>query len=277
MPVFDRNSEKPEPLAGPNGEEGPPPDYYLESLETEDQRRARLLANAIFLVRLLGRLMSLAALILLWSYPPGWLWWAVAAVLVLEWWSARTVVRAESYNYPPPAIIFRRRAALVLTLACFLTAGIGLAVGLTRSDTGEDLPAQFHQDRDLFVRSLLDLNEARGLYLKFTLSGSRAGGPPDQGLEARAASLARTGLEAGDRVSDGFLDYVDPDLKTRFRENLLEGFRTWSEGARTGNMQATFDGHLLLGRWDAWWTVNKISLARRLKALELIKGSDSGS
>ena len=129
-------------------------------------------------------------------------------------------------------------------------------------------PKQYVDDRENFTQSGIFLNRAWDLTK-----------PPDEtdmpfkmpeGQEKDMLSLIEKAILLSKKVDDGYLDYLHPELRIRYRNNLIKGSELYLIGQKeeksgpTGiGVQKHVTGIELLGEWSDWWTLNGRTIEKR--------------
>jgi hypothetical protein len=72
--------------------------------------------------------------------------------------------------------------------------------------------------------------------------------------------LIRSGVVSAEKVSDTFLKSAHSDLRPQFRNNLVDGWKTYLNGLETKNPTEQVDGIEHLLRWDEYKQANATRL-----------------
>ena len=136
---------------------------------------------------------------------------------------------------------------LLLVLLCVALVGCAKTTGI---------PAHFTNDKENFKESILALNKARELSQPPKGKETSAFDIPDN-VEKEIFSLTEKGVALSKNVSDEFLDYLYPNLKTMYRGKLIEGSTLWYMGAHDSYSQEGIANQLksakLINEWVNWW------------------------
>lgn len=106
------------------------------------------------------------------------------------------------------------------------------------------LPAQYASDRDQLDAAMKAFYDANKLDQE-NLAGSDSA-KVDPAKEAKLQVLIETGLEHGRKVSDDFLEYLDPELPQRYHAQLIHGHELLLQGRQTDNIAMQAAGIELL-------------------------------
>ena len=117
--------------------------------------------------------------------------------------------------------------------------------------SSSDVPSQFKDDRQHLNEAFAAFYEASELS---QVPKGMSGYTPPPGVDEKIDNLLEKGLREGDSVSDDFLNWLDPEMKRHFREELMKGERLYAEGRKESNVQKQSLGSELIGRWygDFW-------------------------
>jgi hypothetical protein len=122
---------------------------------------------------------------------------------------------------------------------------IGLATALTACSHSA---ADFSTDRDRLTRAFTEFQAAAAL---------PAG---DSALVAHA----RAGFAAGDSVGDAFLDWLDPAMRTAFRDQYMAGQHLHFAGLMRRDSSELHRGDQLLAQWrQGFWRAKGDAVYRR--------------
>jgi len=130
------------------------------------------------------------------------------------------------------------------------------------------LPQQYLEDRETFGRVNQLFNDAMGMTQAPDNSGKPFDIPKDQ--ETQIISKLEDGINLSKQIDDGFLDYLNPDLKNNFKNKYIKGNQLFYEGLRgdTSNENSTgvknqIEGNRLIGEWLKWWNINKNTIINK--------------
>ncbi len=117
--------------------------------------------------------------------------------------------------------------------------------------SSSDVPSQFKEDRQHLTEAFAAFYEASELS---QVPKGMSGYTPPPGVDEKIDNLLEKGLREGDSVSDDFLNWLHPEMKRHFREELMKGERLYAEGRKESNVQKQSLGSELIGRWygDFW-------------------------
>ena len=117
--------------------------------------------------------------------------------------------------------------------------------------SSSDVPSQFKEDRQHLTEAFAAFYEASELS---QVPKGMSGYTPPPGVDEKIDNLLEKGLREGDSVSDDFLNWLHPEMKRHFREELMKGERLNAEGRKESNVQKQSLGSELIGRWygDFW-------------------------
>ena len=127
------------------------------------------------------------------------------------------------------------------------------------------IPPYYSKDRKNFVDSVIALNKARDL------SQPPQGNKEDafsiaENKEKEMFSLNERGISISKNISDAFLDYLHPDLKTMYRDKLIKGTELWYEGTKDSyspqGVNKQVQGDKLIIEWINWWEGHKESIGK---------------
>jgi hypothetical protein len=131
------------------------------------------------------------------------------------------------------------------------------------------LPEQFIDDRTNFIQSVTLLREAGDL-TQPPNGNSNEGFVIPKEQEQKIYSKIEEGLALSKKVDDVFLDYLNPDLKSYYRNKLILGNETYYEGIKLNNsgntmlgVQKQIDGNNLIMEWYDWWAIHNEDLANK--------------
>jgi hypothetical protein len=128
---------------------------------------------------------------------------------------------------------------------------------------GCGLPEKFTADRENFSAALDSFIEASNQL-------NNAAGP--SGTAQMTASLSSSmlssidaGLTSADAVSDEFLDWLHPEMKTQFRDNLVAGQRALASAIRANDPGQMSGAQQRLEAWMQYWNENGEKLNQKAK------------
>ncbi len=123
------------------------------------------------------------------------------------------------------------------------------------------LPTTFLDDRHRLSEAFAAFDTANKL-TQPAPGQSSFKGTPERFLQILQA--LRHGLEAGDAVSNDFLDWLHPQMRTAFREQYLAGNRLYLEGLVQHDVVKQLRGSDLVQQWySGFWSVNSKPIADR--------------
>ena len=82
--------------------------------------------------------------------------------------------------------------------------------------------------------------------------------------EKRMIALIEKGLSLSKKVTDHFLDWVHPQLKSQYRDNLIKGTQTYYDGLKAKDPKKQADGIQLQVKWIEWWEANATAVDNKL-------------
>lgn len=82
--------------------------------------------------------------------------------------------------------------------------------------------------------------------------------------EEKYHRLIENGLAESDKVSDEFLNSVDPQLRAMYRERLVAGTRLYYEGLKTDDPQKQILGIQKQIQWIAFWEKNSKQIVDKI-------------
>ena len=127
------------------------------------------------------------------------------------------------------------------------------------------LSSQFLKDRKNFVDSVNVLNEARDLTQPPQNNKGDTFDIPEK-KEKQIFSLSERGISLSKNISDVFLDYLHPDLKTMYRDKLIKGTELWYEGAKNSyslqGVNKQNQGNKLIVEWIDWFEKHKKEIGK---------------
>lgn len=138
-----------------------------------------------------------------------------------------------------------------------------LGIGYFSKIAVQPFPKQYLKDRDTFgqVNKLfsdaMDLTKPPDNSGKpFTMSNSQ---------QTLLINKLQEGVNLSKQISDGFFDYLNPEMKHYFRNKYVKGNELFLEGLQgdTSNtnslgVQKQLDGSKLIGEWVDWWNANRV-------------------
>jgi hypothetical protein len=130
------------------------------------------------------------------------------------------------------------------------------------------LPQQYLDDRENFGKVNQFFTDAMNLTKPPNDSGESFDMPPDQ--QSKILSDLQEGVNLSKQIDDGFLDYLDPSLKSNFRDKYVAGNELFMEGLKsdTSNeksigVQKQLEGNKLIGEWISWWNKNRDNITNK--------------
>ena len=142
-----------------------------------------------------------------------------------------------------------------------------LVMGCGRSPES-NFPEEYVDDREHFSNSIALLRKSSDLSQPPDNSGKSFQIPKKEVEEIK--SLKTQGIALSEKVNDGFLDYLHPELKTQYRNKLIKGVKLYLEGlneSMSGNgasgLPKQIAGNRLLVEWIDWWESNNDDIAER--------------
>jgi hypothetical protein len=106
------------------------------------------------------------------------------------------------------------------------------------------VPLEYAQHRDDFDYALKAFSVASRL--EEQAKTGRETGKIDSDVETRLVELMEAGVSRGNRVSEEFLIYLDPELPQPYRAQLLRGHQLLAEGRRSGDVAKQTEGNELV-------------------------------
>lgn len=126
-----------------------------------------------------------------------------------------------------------------------LVVVLGLVAALTACSHSA---ADFSVDRDRLTRAFTEFQAAAAF---------PAG-------DSALVSHARAGFAAGDSVSDAFLDWLDPAMRTAFRDQYMAGQHLHFAGLLRADSGELRRGDQLLAQWrQGFWRANGDAVYKR--------------
>ncbi len=130
------------------------------------------------------------------------------------------------------------------------------------------LPQQYLDDRENFGKVNQFFTDAMDLTKPPDNSGKPFDMPPEQ--ESKILSNIQDGINLSNKIDDSFFDYLDPNLKSNFRDKYVAGNELFMEGLKsdTSNensigVQKQLQGTKLIGEWISWWNKNRDNITNR--------------
>ena len=142
---------------------------------------------------------------------------------------------------------------VILTLAHVILFG-------TLSCSGKKFPEKFTADREAFDQSIQAFSQAADM---FTTPEGRPIIQRTIAQEQQYLELLNQGLQSSKKVGDGFLDYVHPDLKQMYRNNLIAGKTLYFEGAVKGDRFTQVEGSAKVMRWVEFWDSHRAEIVAK--------------
>jgi len=121
------------------------------------------------------------------------------------------------------------------------------------------LPSNYADNRSSFTASIKDYSDASGIV-------------NSHGDVNQVANLISSSIASSTKVSDDFLDYLDPQLKDEFRNNLIKGEQLYLQGLNANTPNDTADspsvkfqtqGIQLEKEWTNWWNSHHTALSKK--------------
>lgn len=137
---------------------------------------------------------------------------------------------------------------------------------LNTNSTNTNFPTDYLDDRDKFTQSIQVLRESSDL----TQPTDHSGKPFDisKEQEQQIYSKMEEGIKLSGEVSDELLDYLDPQLKSYYRNKLIKGTEIYYDGIKANNsgditvgVQKQMEGNNLIIEWINWWESNNKRIA----------------
>ncbi len=145
---------------------------------------------------------------------------------------------------------------LTIAWALFVASFVWTLIAGARSD----IPAKYHKDREAFARSVEALKDASALSEPPTDQTSLRMEPEQ---ERKLFSLVEEGLRLSQRVSNEFLDYLHPQLRSEYRDHLVRSTQLWYEGVKGRDTLKQVLGSQLQLQWIKFWEANNKMIADR--------------
>ena len=137
---------------------------------------------------------------------------------------------------------------------------------LSTNSTNTNFPTDYLDDRDKFTQSIQVLRESSDLTQPTDNSGKPFDIPKEQ--EQQIYSKMEEGIKLSGEISDEFLDYLDPQLKSYYRNKLIKGTEIYYDGVKANNsgdiavgVQKQMEGNNLIIEWINWWESNNKRIA----------------
>jgi flagellar basal body-associated protein FliL len=121
------------------------------------------------------------------------------------------------------------------------------------------LPSDYAANRTNFTDSIKSYSDATNVI--------NAHGDASQVSSSLSASIA-----SSNKVSDDFLNYLDPQLKDEYRNNLIGGEKEYLQGlnesssadtADSPSVKLQTDGIQLEQNWNNWWNSHNTALSNK--------------
>lgn len=132
----------------------------------------------------------------------------------------------------------------------------------TSKPYSKPLPSDYIDDRSNFANTTQFFNDAMDL----TKPPDNSGKPftMSKKNEQQIIIKLEEGINSSKQIDDSFLDYLDPDLKSHYRNEYVKGYELILEGLKgdTSNENSTgvkqqLEGNRLIGEWSKWWDSKK--------------------
>lgn len=154
----------------------------------------------------------------------------------------------------------------LVVLLVVLVIGLGLFTKKTQKYPA--LPHQYLDDRENFGKVNQFFTDAMNLTKPPDNSGNPFDISPDQ--QSKILSNLQEGINLSKQIDDGFLDYLDQNLKSNFRDKYVSGNELFMEGleSETSNeksigVQKQLEGNKLIGEWISWWNKNRDNITNK--------------
>ena len=105
-------------------------------------------------------------------------------------------------------------------------------------------------DRDRMTRAFVAFDSVSKLVAVPEGQSTRASSPHDDSL---VFEELRSGLTAGDSISDAYLDWLHPEMREQFRHRDLDGNRLYLEGLLRQDVSKQVAGIQTIQRWGVFW------------------------
>lgn len=125
------------------------------------------------------------------------------------------------------------------------------------------LPEKYTTDRENFAAALDAYADAAA-----QLEAAAGGAGTVQMTESLRTSMLATlenGLTSAESVSDEFLDWMAPELKSQFRDNLIEGQRQMVAALRGNDPSRLASVQQRLDAWAEYYNANSEKLNKKAK------------
>lgn len=143
-----------------------------------------------------------------------------------------------------------RRSRALLAVTALLTLGCGL-------------PEKFIPDRESFSAALDSFVDAANQLNN--AAGSSGTAQMTESLRSSMLSSIDAGITSAEAVGDEFLDWLHPELKTQFRDNLVAGERGMASALRANDPGQMPAAQQRLDAWAAFWNEHSEKLNKKAK------------
>lgn len=116
------------------------------------------------------------------------------------------------------------------------------------------LKRAFINDRKYFTESIIALGEA---HVITTPPEGQDSIQISQEQQQKYYLLVEKGIALSEKVSDEFLDYLHPQLKYNYRENLIKGNQMHLDGVKSNDVLKQIMGNEKIYKAEQFWEKNK--------------------
>lgn len=127
------------------------------------------------------------------------------------------------------------------------------------------LPDNFQEEKEIFITSMQTFLESNRISSELPdLSTSEQ---EEQGKKMK--ELIGKGIELSDKISDDFLNYLNPELSRYYRNTLVKSNRLYIEGLsgdfdETVSLQKQVEANQLIEEWVDYWNANSDQINSKL-------------
>lgn len=124
------------------------------------------------------------------------------------------------------------------------------------------LPQEYLDDRKTYS----EVNQLFGDAMNLTKPPDNSGKPFDMPKEQQAQIISKLeqGVALSKKIDDNFLNYLDPEFKSHYRneyvrgnELILEGLNGDTTDVNSLGVKKQFEGSQLIGIWNKWWEAKR--------------------
>lgn len=146
-----------------------------------------------------------------------------------------------------------------------LLLGLLLASVSCGDEDKTTLPDNFQEEKEIFITSMQNFLESNRISSELPdLSTSEQ---EEQGKKMK--ELIGKGIELSDKISDDFLNYLNPELSRYYRNTLVKSNRLYIEGLsgdfdETVSLQKQVEANQLIEEWVDYWNANSDQINSKL-------------